>query len=607
MPTKIIVTHEGAMRKKYGRRWPKIKAAVRTLIAADKRRGISSVLVPLDDPKFGQWRARSGTPRTFKDAIDHAYGLHRKPDYIAILGGPDIVPHQDMANPLTGDDKKDDPVVPSDLPYACDAPASDDISTFLGSSRVVGRIPDVPKEADPTRLLIVLGLAARWKPPTDAGSTYFGLSTYMWRRSTAKSLKALFGKAARPRISPDDGPRWSAAELLPPWHFINCHGAPVDTRFYGQKNKSYPPAHDASLLARKIARGTLAAAECCYGAELFDPALATGPGIAVTYLGEGAIGFMGSTTVAYGPATRNNYADLICRFFLEAARDGASLGRAMLEARQRFVTEAAPINPVDLKTLAQFILLGDPSARAVQKAEKTGARAMAKRMVTHAERRGELEAAGTALTRGIDSVAPTSDAPAPQAVQARLAKEAAAAGYVPAEHARTFDVRKSTNTAARSLVEAGDFKATRFHIMSADPGTDRGLEARRKLGKARGVRAREAAVPAIPKRMLLLGHEVAGRLVRVDRLYAHSTVAPHTMNDSFEGHVVRKRVAAGSKSDHDAVMLDTGDEQLVLRRHGGNAFSDTVLDDLVGHRIRGTGQRVGYTLILREWVDLDPT
>ena len=519
MPTKIIVTHEGAMRKKYGRRWLKIKTAVRALIAADKRRGISSVFVPLDDPKFGQRRARTGAPVTFKDAIDHAYGLYRKPDYIAILGGPDIVPHQDMANPLTGDDKKDDPVVPSDLPYACDAPASDDISTFVGPSRAVGRIPDVPKDADPQLLLSVLGFAARWKPPTAAGSTYFGLSTHTWRRSTSMTLKVLFGKKARPRISPDDGPSWSAAELLPPWHFINCHGAPVDTHFYGQKKKSYPPAHDASLLARKIARGTLAAAECCYGAQLFDPALAAGPGIAVTYLEEGAIGFMSSSTVAYGPATRNNYADLICRFFLEAAREGASLGSAMLEARQRFVTEAAPINPVDLKTLGQFMLLGDPSARAVHKTAKTGPRGMEKRMVSHAERRGALEATASALTRGIDSVAPASDAPAPQAVQARLAKEAAAAGYVPAEHARTFDVRESSNTAARSMLGPRDSQATRFHILSATPAANGDRRFESKGRKAVGARARE---DAIPKRMLLLGHEVAGKLVQVDRLFAHT-------------------------------------------------------------------------------------
>ena len=601
MPTKIIVTHQAAMRKKYGSRWPKIKSAIRKLVAADKRQGITTVFVPLDDPKFGARRARSGTPATFKSAVDHAYGIYRKPDYIAILGGPDIVPLQDMTNPLDADDRKDDPVVPSDLPYACDAPASNDISTFLGPSRAVGRIPDLPRDKDPALLISLLGQAARSKPAARAGSTYFGLSTYIWRRSTAKSLKALFGKKARPRVSPDDGPRWTADDLMPPWHFINCHGAPVDTRFYGQKKKSFPPAHDASLLVRKISRGTLVTAECCYGAELFDPSLATGPGIAVTYLREGAIGFMGSTTVAYGPATRNNYADLICRFFLESARKGASLGRALLEARQRFVKEAAPINPVDLKTLAQFILLGDPSARAVRPAAQPKVAGMSKRMaVTHAERRAELEATATVLVRGVDSVAPTSDAPAPKAIDTRLKNAAKAAGYQPVAEARTFDVRASANTSARSLVKASAREETRFHMLSARP-TPAALPAGRRTA-GQGRKAREDT-SSIPKRLLLLAHEVAGKLVKVDQLFAHSTKDP--MGDSYEGQVVRKRHAAGSKSDRDAVMLDVGDEELVLRRFGGNAFSDDVLDKLVGHRIRGMGQRVGCTLILRDWIELD--
>jgi len=601
MPTKIIVTHEGALRKKYGRRWPKIRAAVKKLIAADKRRGITSLFVPLDDPTFGPMRARTGTPRSFKDAIDHAYGLHRKPDYIAILGGPDIVPLQDMTNPLTGDDRKDDPVVPSDLPYACDAPAGDDVSTFVGPSRAVGRIPDLPKENDPALLVGILGLAARWKPPSRAGSTYFGLSTFMWQRSTSKSLKTLFGKNAKPRLSPDGGPRWTAAELLPPWHFINCHGAPADTCFYGQRQKSFPTAHDASLLPHKISRGTLVSAECCYGAQLFDPSLATGPGIAVTYLREGAIGFMGSTTVAYGPATRNNYADLMCRFFLESARKGASLGRALLEARQRFVKEAAPIDPVDLKTLGQFLVLGDPSARAVQPSTGRQAHGMSKRMATaHAERRAELEATATILVRGVDSVEPTSDAPAPRAVQARLKKAAVAAGYEPAAQARTFDVRASANDAARRLVKPAAPEATRFHILSARPAASAPPGGGRKAGP-RGKAREESA--EIPKRMLLLAHEVAGKLVKVDQIFAHG--ASDAMNDSYEGQVIKKRHAAGSKSDRDAVMLDVGDEELILRRFGGNAFRDEALEKLVGHRIRGMGQRIGGTLILREWVELD--
>jgi hypothetical protein len=603
MPTKIIVTHRGAMRKKYGRGWSRIRTAVTRLIAADKKRGIVTTLVLLDDRKFGQRRARVGAPRSFKDAIDHAYGLFRKPDYVAILGGPDIVPHQDLINPLTGDDRKDDPVVPSDLPYACDSPASDDVSTFVGPARAVGRIPDIPNEKDPELLLAILGLAARWTPPASADASYFGLSAYIWRESTAKSLKALFGRKARPRISPDDGPQWTKGDLQAPWHFINCHGAPADTHFYGQKKKSFPVAVDAAVLPRKIARGTLATAECCYGAQLFDPALATGPGIAATYLRQGAIGFMGSTTVAYGPATRNNYADLICRFFLESARTGASLGRAMLEARQRFVKEAAPINPVDLKTLAQFILLGDPSVRAVQPKAETAARPMSKRLsATHAEKRAEIEAQATVLTRGVDSVEPASDCVASHAVHARLAKVAVAAGYVPAEQARTFDVRPSPNRAARTLVKRAEREPTRFHILSAEPRKDGGGVP--AAGAKRGPSRLQARIQSIPKRMILLAHEVAGRLVKVDRLYAHMSAAPRSMSDSFEGHVVRKRVSGGSKSDRSAVLLDIGDEQLVLRRFGGNAFRDTVLDDLVGHRIRGTGQRIGCTLILHEWQDL---
>lgn len=601
MPTKIIVTHQGAMRKKYGSRWPKIKSAVKKLIAADKRSGITSLFVALDDPKFGARRARAGTPATFKAAIDHAYGIYRKPDYIAILGGPDIVPLQDMTNPIDGDDRKDDPVVPSDLPYACDAPASDDISTFLGPSRAVGRIPDLPKQTDPALLIALLGHAARWKPAASAGSAFFGLSTYIWRRSTSKSLKTLFGKKAKPRLSPADGPGWTADELMPRWHFINCHGAPVDTHFYGQRKKDFPPAHDASLLLRKITRGTLVTAECCYGAELFDPSLAAGPGIAVTYLREGAIGFMGSTTVAYGPATRNNYADLICRFFLESARRGASLGRALLEARQRFVKEAAPINPVDLKTLAQFIVLGDPSVRAVRPAAQPRVRGMSKRVaVSHAERRAELEATATVLVRGVDSVAATSDAPAPKAIDTRLKKAAKAAGYQPVAEARSFDVRASPNGSARRLVKATAGEETRFHILSARPTPPAVPAGSRKAGPARKARADTSS---IPKRLLLLAHEVAGKLVKVDQLYAHSTT--DTMGESYEGQVVRKRHAPGSKSDREAVMLDVGDEELVLRRFGGNAFSDDVLDKLVGHRIRGMGQRVGCTLILRDWIELD--
>jgi hypothetical protein len=76
------------------------------------------------------------------------------------------------------------------------------------------------------------------------------------------------------------------------------------------------------------------------------------------------------------------------------------------------------------------------------------------------------------------------------------------------------------------------------------------------------------------------------------------------MSDRYEGRVVRKQVGKGSKSDHSAVVLETEDSDLVLRRQGGNAFRDPQLEELVGRRIRGTGRRSGSTLILTDWEEL---
>ena len=65
----------------------------------------------------------------------------------------------------------------------------------------------------------------------------------------------------------------------------------------------------------------------------------------MTYLAQGAAGVFGASTVAYGPATSNNYADVMCRLFVEEVLGGASLGRAALSARQRFVQSQSFLDP----------------------------------------------------------------------------------------------------------------------------------------------------------------------------------------------------------------------------------------------------------------------
>jgi Peptidase family C25 len=376
---KVIVTNRAALRRKYGNGARSVDAAIRRLIAADKKRGMTTVRVDLDALETGLKNpdiASATAQRLTKDAIDKACTRYT-PDYVMILGAIDVVVMQELANPMNADDDPDnddeDPVVPSDLPYACEEAYSTDAANFLGPVRVVGRLPDIVGATKPDYIVDLLAQASSWKQrPRADYQHYFGLSAYVWRKSTQLSLENLFNDAKTMKVSPKGGPAWSASALAPRIHFINCHGSDRAPRYYGQRGESYPTAHFAAKLDSKVEEGTVLAAECCYGAQLYDPAQALDKrdagirGIAVTYLADGAYGVFGSTTIAYGPSEGNGQADLICQYFVRAVRDGASLGRAALEARHRFASQLSHLDPSDLKTLVQFYLLGDPSIQPVE-------------------------------------------------------------------------------------------------------------------------------------------------------------------------------------------------------------------------------------------------
>lgn len=68
--------------------------------------------------------------------------------------------------------------------------------------------------------------------------------------------------------------------------------------------------------------------------------------------------------------------------------------------------------------------------------------------------------------------------------------------------------------------------------------------------------------------------------------------------------MVKRAYGVGSKSEHDAVMLDTGSEIYRLRRSGGNPFRDPQLDALVGSTIECEGTLRDHTLIVDSWRDL---
>ena len=69
----------------------------------------------------------------------------------------------------------------------------------------------------------------------------------------------------------------------------------------------------------------------------------------------------------------------------------------------------------------------------------------------------------------------------------------------------------------------------------------------------------------------------------------------------YQGKVARRPFAAGSKSDHSAVVLLTPEGPLKLRRPGGNPFQDPELDKLVGQEIVCDGEIHSGQLMLSQW------
>jgi hypothetical protein len=267
-------------------------------------------------------------------------------------------------------------------------------------------------------------------------------------------------------------------------HFINCHGGLADPRFYGENAQGEQPvALSSDGIAARIRPGTVVAAECCYGAELYDSVtLGLSVPISQQYLAQGACGFLGSSTIAYGPAEGNGAADLLTQYFLLAVLEGASIGRATLMARQRFVQQTRELDPTDLKTLAQFGLLGDPSLHPARVPNATevpqGLAALQVQRLQRSERRAALRVTGQwlgATKPATSQPLPASTAPA--SLRRALANIAERAGLAADQVFVTYAVDSPAglaDAAPRGKPTAPATPATRYHLaVSTPPGAVR--------------------------------------------------------------------------------------------------------------------------------------
>lgn len=72
------------------------------------------------------------------------------------------------------------------------------------------------------------------------------------------------------------------------------------------------------------------------------------------------------------------------------------------------------------------------------------------------------------------------------------------------------------------------------------------------------------------------------------------------------GQVVKRPTALGSKSERNAVWLETDGGSYLLRRTNGNPFVDEKLESLVGKQICADGDVVGgKTFLMFSWSELE--
>jgi hypothetical protein len=89
----------------------------------------------------------------------------------------------------------------------------------------------------------------------------------------------------------------------------------------------------------------------------------------MAYLRAGAVGFVGATMIAWVGQEQMMCADWIVASYLKKSLEGASQGRALLEAKQDYLqylaSQGQAPDTADEKTMIEFMLLGDPSLQPV--------------------------------------------------------------------------------------------------------------------------------------------------------------------------------------------------------------------------------------------------
>lgn len=342
----IVYTNLELLSEELNKPQAEIKGIVDAFISSAKERGISYELCDVSS-KFGG----TGTVAQHVEIIKTLVQKNH-PKYLFIIGSSKIIPSIVWKN--EAGDFESDSDVSSDLPYS----TLDTQSPFDGQEYdfdnclKVGRLPECGVNFEN----YFKNLAEGSGKSGDIKS--FGLSAEVWQEETKDIYKNVSDnqiftspeceKSTVTGIIPSD------TNLL----LFNLHGSNSTEFWYGQAGSSYPEAMDHTSLGY-VAKPYFLMVEACYGA--FYEGRSSVNSILLSALNGKCISFLGSSRIAFGtPCPQGSCADVMAEEHLKNLKNGMSAGESLCRARSILMQDDSVET---VKTLAEFSLYGDPSAR----------------------------------------------------------------------------------------------------------------------------------------------------------------------------------------------------------------------------------------------------
>ena len=350
----LILTREEALLLQVDAGPVQLQELIDDYINKAAKRGVKYFYLNLDKfPGYDGEGDVDSVVSVMREVVDVA-----RPKYVFILGNDDVVDVACWENEAEdGDDEVD-----SDLCYSTldtESPWEGQEYDFDEVLRV-GRLPTYSGEG-----------FEKFKAYFDTAATHigrmdrivpYGLSALVWEKESNYE----FGKTASRKVDASPAVDYSnvgsrigsEANLL----FFNLHGSNRAKYWYGQDGGDYPEAVAPSVLS-KIKRPYFLGVEACYGARYLD-GLTPEDSIVLTAMQNNCIVFLGSSKIAFGTSSPSgSCADLVVGSFVKCISKGESAGDAHIAGLERLTEDWGALDDADIKTMAEFALYGDPSAR----------------------------------------------------------------------------------------------------------------------------------------------------------------------------------------------------------------------------------------------------